>query len=99
MIEKISKAGERNKIVPGWLRAVFVLPFVIGGIILMVSLGNIYDELAIIQASWFDGKYYILINMLMTILVYLLILVISLLPGLILTFIARRVYEKRRGDQ
>ena len=95
ILEKAVEMGARNKIVPGWLRAVLVLPFVAGGIVFMVYLGNVYYTIAKIQASWFDGSYYLVLTLLLTILVYLLILVVSLIPGLLLTNLARRSYEKK----
>ncbi|MBI3134581.1 MAG: hypothetical protein HYZ14_07900 [Bacteroidetes bacterium] len=94
MFEKAAQAGNRNKIVPGWLRALLVLPFVAGGIVLMVYMGNIYDAVADIQVSWFD-RYYVIITGLITLVVYLFILLISLIPGIILTILARRFYEKK----
>ena len=50
--------------------------------------------IADVQISWFDG-YYVILTFLLMMLVYLLVLVICLLPGLFIMSIVRNFYENK----
>lgn len=62
----------------------------------MIGLGSVYDYLAAMQGSWFDGEYYVVINLLLTLVVYLLILLLCMIPAVILVFLARKIMEMNR---
>jgi hypothetical protein len=94
--EKIASAGEKNKIVPVWLRAFFVLPCLAACVWLMIYMGNVYMYIAEIEASILDGSYYVILTFLLTAVVYGVVLIVCLVPALILTNIARKFYERKQ---
>ncbi len=95
MLESAIKSGEKNKLVPGWLRALIIIPCFAGAILFMIFyLGGTFDYIADIQISWFDG-YYVVITSLLTVLVYLVVLLIGLIPAALLIRIIRPIFEKK----
>ena len=95
MLESAIKSGEKNKLVPAWLRALIIIPCFAGAILFMIFyMGGTFDYIADIQISWFDG-YYVIITSLLTLLIYLVVLLLALIPAAILIRIFRPLFEKR----
>lgn len=94
MLESDIKSGEKNKLIPGWLLALIIIPCFAGAILFMIFyMGGTFDYIANIQISWFDG-YYVVITSLLTVLVYLVVLLTALIPAKILIRIIRPLFEK-----
>jgi hypothetical protein len=91
-----SKSSEKNKLVPGWIRALIIIPCLAGCTALMIYCGNIFDFIAEVQIGWFD-KYYVIVTFLITVVVYLFILVICLIPAAVLIRLVRVFYEKKQN--
>jgi len=98
MIEKAIERGERNKRVPAWLRAVCILPCLAATVWLIIYWDGVYGHIADIQISWFDG-YYVIITGLITLVVYLFILFICLLPALLMVNIIRLLFFKEKKQE
>jgi hypothetical protein len=94
--EKLASAGEKNKIVPVWLRAFFIMPCLVVCVWLMIYMGNVYMYIAEMEASMLDGSYYVILTFLLTAVVYAAVLLVCLVPALILTNIARKFYERKQ---
>lgn len=98
MLESALKSGEKNKLVPAWLRACIIIPCFACAIFCMIFyLSGTFDYIANIQISWFDG-YYVIITTLLNVLVYLLVLLISLIPAVILIRLLSPLYEKKQKE-
>lgn len=88
--ENIEKAGEKNKIVPVWLRSLIVLPFLAIAIYMMVNRSGIYYSIREFQYDLMDAHYLVI--------TYGLTLIICLTPAIVLIYFARRHYEKKKGQ-
>ncbi|MCC7453883.1 MAG: hypothetical protein IT222_06940 [Crocinitomix sp.] len=84
----------KNLIIPAWVRVLIIVPFLVLFVFIAIYLGNVYEMIADVQISWFDG-YYVILTFLLMMLVYLLVLVICLLPGIFLLSIVRKFYENK----
>lgn len=84
----------KNLIIPAWVRVLIIVPFLVLFVFIAIYLGNVYEMIADVQISWFDG-YYVVLTFLLMMLVYLLVLVICLLPGLFLLSIVRKFYQDK----
>lgn len=89
-----SNQYNKNLIIPAWVRVLIIVPFLVLFVLITIYLGNVYEMIADVQISWFDG-YYVIITFLLMMLVYLLLLVICLLPGLFLLSIVRKFYQDK----
>jgi len=98
MIEKAVELGERNKRIPAWIRAVIILPCIGLAVWLIIYLDGVYGYVIDLQVSWFDG-YYLILTGLMTLLVYLFILFVCLLPGALLVNITARLFFKEKKTE
>jgi hypothetical protein len=89
-----SNQYNKNLIIPDWVRVLIIVPFLVLFVFITIYLGNVYEIIADVQNSRFDG-YYVVLTFLLMMLVYLLLLVICLLPGLFLMSIVRKFYENK----
>ena len=96
MLEKAAAQGDKNKIVPGWLRALYVIPCLIFAVMVMIEMGNLYMYIAEMEAEILDGKYYVILTFLLMLVVYVVVLLICLIPAYLLTTITRKIYERRQ---
>jgi hypothetical protein len=94
MTDNNSDQYNKNLIIPAWLRVSLIVPFLALFVIVVIYLGNVYEMIADVQISWFDG-YYVIITFLLMMLVYLLLLVICILPGLFIMSIVRKFYQDK----
>lgn len=89
--EKAEEMGQRNKIVPAWLRAVIIVPLFILCAYMIIEDVGVYVWIKEAQLSAFDGFYVVLTG--------LLTLLVCLLPALPLVTMARKHYEKKQAEE
>jgi ABC-type Fe3+ transport system permease subunit len=90
LFQNIEKVGEKNRIVPGWLRFLIVAPFLTVAIYMMVEQSGLYYSIREFQFDLMDAHYLVL--------TYGLTLIICLLPAIPLIYLARRHYEKKSSN-
>lgn len=88
LFQNIEEIGEKNKIVPGWLRFLIVLPLLSLAVYMMVEQNGIYYSIREFQFGMMDAHY--------PVLSYGVTLIICLLPAVLLIYLARKQYEKKK---
>ena len=87
LFQKVEEMGQRNRIVPAWLRAVIIIPcFILAGYMIVEDVW-IYQWIKELQLQAFDGYYVVLTG--------LLTLLPCLIPALVLVTMARKHYEQK----
>ena len=89
--EKVEELGRRNRVIPAYIRALVVAPFVALDVYMIVEKKWIYLWLRDLQIDSFDGYYMLLTIMLTTI--------ISVAPALPVISIIRKRYEAKSNKE